>query len=141
MGQLVAKSAKMANEGENLDRIYENIDSLGEVDTVREGAVNEEDSILSEVRQTANEVVELMVESVRVQKEILRALHRNGERLDHIISITGNNLTGKDSNMNKVTSPEIVANPKKSDRVMCHRCRRIGHIRKECPFKYRGNGW
>ena len=131
----------MGDRGEGSERVYENIESLGEVDSIRNSAVNEKDSILSEVRQTANEVVELMVESVRVQKEILRALHRNGERLDHIISITGSNLTGKDSNMNKVTSPEIVANPKKSDRVMCYRCRRIGHIRKECPFKYRGNGW
>ena len=139
MGQLVAKSARMANEGENSDRIYENIESLGEVDSMRDSAVNEKDSILSEVRQTANEVVELMVESVRVQKEILRALHRNGERLDHIISITGSIPTGQDNNI--ITSPEIIANPKKSHRVMCHKCKRIGHIKKECPLKYWGNRW
>ena len=139
MGQLVAKSARMANEGENSDRIYENIESLGEVDSMRDSAVNEKDSILSEVRQTANEVVELMVESVRVQKEILRALHKNGERLDHIISINRNIPTGQDDNI--ITTPEIIANPKKSHRVMCHKCKRIGHIKKECPLKYWGNRW
>ena len=139
MGQLVTKSAKMALEGENSDRIYENIESSGEVDSMRDSAVNEKDSILSEVRQTANEVVELMVESVRVQKEILRALHKNGERLDHIISINRNIPTGQDDNI--ITTPEIIANPKKSHRVMCHKCKRIGHIKKECPLKYWGKRW
>ena len=132
MGQRAAKSANMATEGENSDQVYENIESLGDLDTFGEGAMNEKDSILSEVRQTAGEVIELMVESVRVQKEILRVLHRNGERLDHIISITGRIPMGQDNNI--LTSPEIIANPKKGDRVRCYKCERIGHIRRYCPL-------
>ena len=133
MGQRAAKSANMATEGENSDQVYENIESLGDLDTFGEGAMNEKDSILSEVRQTAGEVIDLMVESVRVQKEILRVLHKNGERLDNIISITGKIPMGRDNNL--MTYPETVAGPGNRGRRRCYNCRRIGHIWNECPLK------
>ena len=124
----------MGDGGEGSERVYENIESLEEGNMVRDGAVDVKDSILSEVRQASTEVIELMVDSVRVQEEILKAITQNGEKLAQIITISNRIQMAQESTRNGVTTPEIVPALRVGQPSMCYKCKRLGHIRRYCPF-------
>ena len=124
----------MGDGGEGSERVYENIESLGEGNMVRDGAVDVKDSILSEIRQASTEVIELMVDSVRVQEEILKALTQNGEKLAQIITITNQIQMAQENARNGFTTPESVPGLRVGKPSMCYKCRRLGHIRRYCPF-------
>jgi len=134
MGQSATKSSRMGDGGEGSERVYENIESLGEENMVRDGAVDVKDSILSEIRQASTEVIELMADSVKVQEEILKAITQNGEKLAQIITITNQIQMAQESTRNGVTAQESVPGLRVGRPSLCYKCQRFGHIRKYCPF-------
>ena len=74
MGKAISKSENMGDKN-NSDGVYENLESLGEEIAMQNGIAKLKDSMTSEIRKSMNEVVAVLVGSLKVQEDILAALN------------------------------------------------------------------
>ena len=130
MGNTLAKTSKM-EESYNSTGMYENLESLGEEAAKRESVSELKDSKIAGILHSMSEAVQVMVDTLRVQEEMLSVLVKNGERLEQIVSIIRKlPPTHGDA---KIRQRDIVSEePKWKESKVCYRCRKPGHIRRDC---------
>ena len=133
MGHAATKSVNMA-ERNNSVGVYENIESLGEEVRQQDSVSDLKDSITLGIRDTVNEVLAVMVTNVRLQEEILAAVVKNGERMEQIASLIERQSSGQCDTMilNEHADAGNEVKPGNRRPVICYRCGKPGHIRKQC---------
>ena len=85
------------------------------------------DSKMAETLDSMNQVLHMMVDSQRVQEEMLAAVIKNGEKLEEILSFI-RQLPPANGN-GKIGGNE---RPQRNTARVCYRCGKTGHIRKYC---------
>jgi len=136
MGNPVSKSENMVDKN-NSDVVYENMESLGEEIAMQNGIAKLKDSMTSDIRKSMNEVVAVLVSSLRVQEDILAALNKNKENMEQIISMMEKLPSADRDTKNQQKGFENKGRPKWMGVVQCFRCGKFGHIRRECKKKFK----
>ena len=130
MGNIQTKTSKM-ERSYNSTGMYENLESLGEEVARREGVAELKDSKIDEILDSMNEAVQVMVDTLRAQEEMLAVLVKNGEKLEQIVSII-RKFPPTHGEAKIRQNDNISEEPKWKESRVCFRCRKPGHIRRDC---------
>ena len=130
MGQSLAKSFKM-EENCNSTGMYENLESLREEVANRAGVAELKDSKIAEILNLMNEALQVLADTLRTQGEMLAALIKNGEKLEQIVSII-RNLPPVHGDTKIEQRDHRGDEAKWKEFKVCYRCRKLGHIRRDC---------
>ena len=121
-------------ENYNSVGLYENLESLGE-EVANRGVADVQDSKMAEILNSMNQVLHMMVDSQRVQEQMLAAVIKNGEKLEEILSEI-RKLPPANGDDRIEQGFVISQGPQRNTAKVCYRCGKAGHIKRNCRTKY-----
>ena len=146
MGQSAVKPRMSSTDGLS-ERVYENMESLGEELAAQGAAATFTKDSIAECGMKMCELKDVLSENLEAQRQILEVMVDQQEKLDQIVALiqkqseplvrtrvngvttaTRNHQQAPESSKSQATLHGRV------DNRMCYRCRRLGHIRRNCPW-------